>query len=177
MNLEMIRPFLHKIYLLSQEVYAWCTRQSLIQISFILQVYFPWNTHTKYLAQLFEITDLFIPSPCTFRETPPQKICAQISKIPRHFVLPKPTIFQFTYVNPTCPWSLDHPNFSHNFWKSQIKLFFMYPQYSCWKSTGIILCMCPANGRWCYNVASSLIGWVHTQNDSWSMKYANPMCP
>ena len=121
--------------------------------------------------------NLFIPSPCTFHETPPQKICAQISEIPRHFVLPKPTIFQFTYVNPTCPRSLDHPNFSHNSWQSQIKLFFMYPPYSCWKSTGIILCMRPANGRRCYNVTSALIGWVHIQNDPWSMKYANPMCP
>ena len=27
--------------------------------------------------------------------------------------------------------------------------------------TGIILCMCPANERWCYNVTSSLIGWAH----------------
>ena len=30
--------------------------------------------------------------------------------------------------------------------------------------TWAILCMCPANGRWRYNVTSSLIGWVHTQN-------------
>ena len=30
---------------------------------------------------------------------------------------------------------------------------------------GIILCMCPANGRRRYNVTSSLIGWAHTQND------------
>ena len=32
---------------------------------------------------------------------------------------------------------------------------------------GIILWMCPANERWRYNVLPSLIGWVHTQNDSW----------
>ena len=32
-------------------------------------------------------------------------------------------------------------------------------------STGIILCMCPAIERRCYNVMSSLIGWAHTQND------------
>ena len=31
---------------------------------------------------------------------------------------------------------------------------------------GIFLCMHPANERWCFNV-SSLIGWVHTQNDPW----------
>ena len=31
--------------------------------------------------------------------------------------------------------------------------------------TGIILCMRPANERWHYNVTSSVIGWVHTQND------------
>ena len=30
---------------------------------------------------------------------------------------------------------------------------------------GIILCMCPANERHCYNVVTSLIGWAHTQND------------
>ena len=29
----------------------------------------------------------------------------------------------------------------------------------------IILCMCPANERRCYNITSSLIGWAHTQND------------
>ena len=28
----------------------------------------------------------------------------------------------------------------------------------------IILCMCPANERWCYTVTPSLIGWAHTQN-------------
>ena len=28
--------------------------------------------------------------------------------------------------------------------------------------------MCPANESWCYNVASFLIGWAHTQNDPWS---------
>ena len=31
--------------------------------------------------------------------------------------------------------------------------------------SGIILCMQPANERRRYNVTSSLIGWVHTQND------------
>ena len=30
----------------------------------------------------------------------------------------------------------------------------------------IILCMRPANERWPYNVTLSLIGWVHSQNDS-----------
>ena len=34
--------------------------------------------------------------------------------------------------------------------------------------TRIILCMRPANERWCCNVTLSLIGWVHTQNDSCS---------
>ena len=32
----------------------------------------------------------------------------------------------------------------------------------------IILCMCPADRRWCYIVSSSLIGWVHIQNDPWA---------
>ena len=31
--------------------------------------------------------------------------------------------------------------------------------------SGIILCMRPANERWCYTVTPSLIGWAHTQND------------
>ena len=35
------------------------------------------------------------------------------------------------------------------------------------EEAGIILCMCPANWRPCYNVTSSLIGWAPTQNDSW----------
>ena len=34
-------------------------------------------------------------------------------------------------------------------------------------STGIILCMHPANGRRRYIVTSSPIGWVHTQKDPW----------
>ena len=34
--------------------------------------------------------------------------------------------------------------------------------------SGIILCMRPANERWCYIVTSSLIGWAHTQNEPWS---------
>ena len=32
-------------------------------------------------------------------------------------------------------------------------------------TAGIILCMCPANERRCYNVTLSLIGWAHSQND------------
>ena len=31
--------------------------------------------------------------------------------------------------------------------------------------TGIILCMHPANERWCYYVTPSLIGWAQTRND------------
>ena len=31
--------------------------------------------------------------------------------------------------------------------------------------TGIILCICPANERRCYNVTSSVIGWAHSQNN------------
>ena len=30
----------------------------------------------------------------------------------------------------------------------------------------IILCMCPANGRWHYNIRSSLICWAHAKYDS-----------
>ena len=40
--------------------------------------------------------------------------------------------------------------------------------YPIWKQLvfpGIILCMHPANERWRYIVTSSLIGWVHSQND------------
>ena len=33
--------------------------------------------------------------------------------------------------------------------------------------SGIILCMHPANERWCYSVTPSLIGWAQTQNDPW----------
>ena len=29
----------------------------------------------------------------------------------------------------------------------------------------------PANGRWRYIVTSSLIGWVHTQNEPWSIDF------
>ena len=41
--------------------------------------------------------------------------------------------------------------------------------HCCWDACTIyakvILCMCPTNGRWCYNV-TPLIGWAHTQNYS-----------
>ena len=33
--------------------------------------------------------------------------------------------------------------------------------------TGVILYMCPAYERWRYNVTSSFIGWMDTQNDPW----------
>ena len=36
--------------------------------------------------------------------------------------------------------------------------------------SGIILCMHPANGKWCYNVTSSLFGCVHIQNDPWLLR-------
>ena len=35
-------------------------------------------------------------------------------------------------------------------------------------NAGIFLCMCPANEIWHYNVTSSLIGWVHSQNEPWN---------
>ena len=34
-------------------------------------------------------------------------------------------------------------------------------------NAGIILAMGSANGRWCYNVMLSLIGWTYTQNYSY----------
>ena len=40
-------------------------------------------------------------------------------------------------------------------------------QVSDFQSAGIILCMGSANERRRYNVTSSLIGWVHSQNDPW----------
>ena len=36
--------------------------------------------------------------------------------------------------------------------------------------TGIILCMCPANEKWRYNVTPFLIGWGHIRNDLWLLK-------
>ena len=36
-------------------------------------------------------------------------------------------------------------------------------------ASDIILCIRPTNKRRRYIVTSSLIGWVHTQNDSWDM--------
>ena len=43
-------------------------------------------------------------------------------------------------------------------------------QFTCCLSySGIILCMRPANESRCYNVTLSLIGWAHTQNDSWAL--------
>ena len=38
---------------------------------------------------------------------------------------------------------------------------------------GIILLMCPAYERQRYNVTSSLIGWVHSQNDLWLYSLAS----
>ena len=39
----------------------------------------------------------------------------------------------------------------------------------------IILCMCPANERWHYNVMPSLIGWAHTYTE-WSLKWGTGWC-
>ena len=41
---------------------------------------------------------------------------------------------------------------------------------SCSMTPGIILCTRPANERRRYIVTSSLIDWVHTQNDPWTHK-------
>ena len=41
---------------------------------------------------------------------------------------------------------------------------------------GIILCVCPANGRGRYNVTSSLIALAHAQNDPWHLM-ASPGIP
>ena len=38
--------------------------------------------------------------------------------------------------------------------------------------SGVILCMRPTNDRQLYNVMSSFIGWVHSQNDTWWMLHA-----
>ena len=38
------------------------------------------------------------------------------------------------------------------------------------EASGIILCMGPANERWRYNLTSSLIGWMHIQNDPWGIQ-------
>ena len=57
-------------------------------------------------------------------------------------------------------------NFEENLifeWKHQSLQNFI------WISSGIILCMRPANERRRYMVMSSLIGWVQTQNDSWNI--------
>ena len=55
---------------------------------------------------------------------------------------------------------------------AQFGLSFMCCGFSAAKSPGIILCMRQANERRCYNVTSSLIGWVHTQKDPW----ISPIC-
>ena len=40
---------------------------------------------------------------------------------------------------------------------------------ACYKRSGFILCMCPANERQCYNVTLFLIGWAHAQNGLWKI--------
>ena len=40
-------------------------------------------------------------------------------------------------------------------------------------TSGIVLCMRPANERWRYNVTSSLICWAHTQNDPCTKRNSN----
>ena len=69
-------------------------------------------------------------------------------------------------------------NITENYWKSLH--IFIHPEGSvsantgcCCKALGIILCMCPGNERWRYNVTPSLIGWAHTQNDPWTRDNLN----
>ena len=52
-------------------------------------------------------------------------------------------------------------------WWSVIIIHNAYPSSSA-TSSGIILCMCPANERRRYNVTSPLIGWAHTK---WSLHH------
>ena len=42
---------------------------------------------------------------------------------------------------------------------------------------GIILCICPANGKWCYIVMLPLIGWAHTQNEPCTTDRDNNFMP
>ena len=77
--------------------------------------------------------------------------------------------------SPTWILTIDTPQLTHEgeLWglcpESQVWSMIYFPLLSsCTASSGIILCMRPANERWCYNVTSSLIGWAHSQNYPWS---------
>ena len=53
---------------------------------------------------------------------------------------------------------------SHHSFKN-VNLQILHPNSVIALATGIILCVCPTKERQRYIVASSLIGWAHTQND------------
>ena len=47
---------------------------------------------------------------------------------------------------------------------------------NCHADPGIILCIDPGIERWRYIVTSSLIAWVHTQNDRWDQMHNTWIC-
>ena len=83
-------------------------------------------------------------------------------------------IFHQVFVNEyTHTWGFQiNINFD-NLFRYLCKSFHFFPRsifinlLSICKYSGIILCMRPANERRCDNVTSSLIGWVHSQNNLW----------
>ena len=76
----------------------------------------------------------------------------------------------------TCQTHVCTPLISyHNCWfcqwiRSRIyfaRLASVYNRKSIRHTSGSTLCMRPSNERWRYTVTPSLIGWGHTQNDTW----------
>ena len=54
-------------------------------------------------------------------------------------------------------------NYLNQWWHIWIFVYVSLGDRDLWTSSGIILCMHPANEIWRYNVTSSLIGWGHTE--------------
>ena len=55
------------------------------------------------------------------------------------------------------------------FWETRSIPCLLMPSTAPGSTSGIILCVCPVKERQRYNVTSSLIGWVHKQNDPCNM--------
>ena len=93
-------------------------------------------------------------------------------------VLKLPILTEFDLLGPKFHFSLDlfgsnfqrpaaHPHhFSDRVPPPGVQVISIHcAQTIVYTATGLILCMHPANERWRYTAPSSLIGWVHTQND------------
>ena len=114
----------------------------------------PWYCNSSDIVIIIVVADVFVPN--------------------RHQIISNPHAYStvvITWCGPlhTTLYYTHHTKSVERVWDVSNPLVFLCVVWSCpsCNVAGIILCMRPANARWCYIVKSPLIGWVHSQNDPW----------